>query len=146
MILLKKNHCVLSCSISIKTILIINCFFLFLDFKLTEPKIFQSHKSDLQRQIQMSYLQSQNIDENSWLNVVEEKKSWSSQYCQIISAKGLLYLCRGGYFLLPNREQPSPRSLISVKRCAVQKQEGISKNNGQMSCKFGEIIKKLYSL
>ena len=28
-------------------------------------------------------------------------------------------VCRGGDFLLPNREKPSPRSLNSVKRCAV---------------------------
>jgi hypothetical protein len=54
------------------------------------------------------------------------------------------HVCRGGYFLLPNREKQSPRSLISVKRSAVQKGEGISKNNGKMSCKFGEIIKKLF--
>ncbi len=34
------------------------------------------------------------------------------------------------------------RSLISVKRCAVQRGEGISKKNSEMSCNFGEIIKK----
>ncbi len=31
----------------------------------------------------------------------------------------LLSLCRGGYFLLPNREQPSPEVLNTIKRCAV---------------------------
>ncbi len=57
-----------------------------------------------------------------------------------------LGVCPGGYFLLPNREQLSPRSLISIKRSAVQRGERISKKNGEMSYKFGEIIKKLYSL
>ncbi len=55
-------------------------------------------------------------------------------------------LCRGGYFLLPNREWPSPGSLISIKRCTVQRGEGTKKNIGPMSCKFREIVKKLYLL
>ncbi len=57
-----------------------------------------------------------------------------------------IQLCRGGYFLLHNREQPSPRSLINIKKFAVQLGEDISKKNGEMSCNFGEIIKKLYFL
>jgi hypothetical protein len=58
----------------------------------------------------------------------------------------LTKVCRGGYFLLPNREYPSPKSLISIKRCAAQKGDGISKKNREKSYNFGEIIKKLDSL
>ncbi len=58
----------------------------------------------------------------------------------------LRQLCRGGYFLLHNREQPSPRSLINIKKYAVQRGEDISKKNDEMSYNFGEIIKKLYFL
>ena len=54
-------------------------------------------------------------------------------------------LCRGGCFLLQSREQPSPRSLSNIKKSAVQRGEDISKKIGEMSCNFGEIIKKLYS-
>ena len=43
-------------------------------------------------------------------------------------------------------ENRSPRSLINIKRCAVQKGEGIIKKISEKSCNFGEIIKKLYSL
>ncbi len=50
-------------------------------------------------------------------------------------------MCRGGYFLLPNREKPSPRSLIGIKRSAVQRGKRVSKKNGEMSYNFGEIIK-----
>ncbi len=55
-------------------------------------------------------------------------------------------LCRGGYFLLHNREQLSTRSLSNIKISAVQRGEEISKKIGEMSCNFGEIIKKLYFL
>ncbi len=51
-------------------------------------------------------------------------------------------LCRGGYFLLHNREQPSPGSLSNIKKSAVLRRENISKKNGEMSCNFWEIIKK----
>ncbi len=55
-------------------------------------------------------------------------------------------MCRGGYFLLHNRESPSPGSLSNIKNSAVLRRENISKKNGEMSCNFGEIIKKLYLL
>ncbi len=63
---------------------------------------------------------------------------WISGHVQHYST---LSVCRVGYFLLPNREEQSPRSLISVKRCAVQRGEGISKKNSEISCNCGEIIK-----
>jgi hypothetical protein len=46
-------------------------------------------------------------------------------------------------FLLPHREKPSPQILITIKKCSVTQQERIKKNMAQMSCMFGEIIKKL---
>jgi len=78
----------------------------------------------------------------SWLNLVRSISLplYSHVQCRWKS------LCRGDYFLLPNREKPSPRSLIGIKRSAVQWGEGITKKNGEMSYNFGEIIKKLYSL
>ncbi len=39
-----------------------------------------------------------------------------------------------------------PRSLSNIKKSAVQRGEDISKKIGEMSCNFGEIIKKLYFL
>ena len=57
-----------------------------------------------------------------------------------------LQVCRGGYFLLHNREQPSPRSLSNIKKSAIQRGEDISKKIGEMSCNFGEIIKNYISL
>jgi hypothetical protein len=53
---------------------------------------------------------------------------------------------RNRLFLVPNREKPSPRSLIDTKGTTVQKGEGISKKNSEKSRNFGEIIKTQYSL
>ncbi len=49
-------------------------------------------------------------------------------------------------FWLHSREQPSPEGQNNIKRSAVSRGENTSKKTGQMSSKFGEIIKKLISV
>jgi hypothetical protein len=48
-------------------------------------------------------------------------------------------------FCLHSREQPSPKGWNNIKKSAVSRGENTSKNTGpgQMSSKFGKIIKKL---
>jgi hypothetical protein len=50
------------------------------------------------------------------------------------------------FFAAQQRIAVTCRSLISIKRSAVQRGERISKKNDEMSYNFGEIIKKQYSL
>jgi hypothetical protein len=46
--------------------------------------------------------------------------------------------------LLHSREKPSPGSLSNIKKSAVSRGEHINNKKGQMSYKYGEIIKKPY--
>ena len=49
-------------------------------------------------------------------------------------------------FWLHSREQPSPKGLNNIKKSAVSRGVNTSKKTGQMSSKYGEIIKKLISV
>jgi hypothetical protein len=46
--------------------------------------------------------------------------------------------------LVPRRLFFATQQRIAIKKSAVSRGENISKKTGQKSCKYGEIIKKLY--